>query len=155
MPCAATNALFDVVTCFPERSASLTNSNAGDVPPIVSTTTSISLSSIISFISCTTRLSHSLPANSRISRIFFTAISSPVFCFKRALFSFITSYTPEPTVPNPKIAILNIYYSLAKIFISKMPSKLLISSTSLDKSPVSFKISIDKEIVATPLTGIV
>ena len=155
MPCAATKALFDVVTCLPDKSASLTNSKAGDVPPIVSTTTSISLSSMISLISCTNKFSHSVPGNSRRSRIFFTTISSPVFSFKSALFCFITSYTPEPTVPNPNIAILNIIYSLANIFISKMPSKFPISSTILDKSPVSFKTSIDKEIVATPLTGMV
>ena len=68
-PFSATSSLFEVTTCFPAERHFETKSNAGVVPPMVSTTISVASSFSMSLKSFVNLLSFSSPGKSRRSRI--------------------------------------------------------------------------------------
>ena len=75
---------------------------------MVSTTTLTSGSSRITSMLFTNSTASWWPEKSRMSRIYFTSTGSPARRLIPAALRRITSSTPLPTVPNPKIAIFAI-----------------------------------------------
>ena len=120
LPCRASRALLAVTTCFLQEMASRTKSRATSVPPMSSTTMSISGSSRMSR-SREVRLSGSKGAWRRRSgsrsAAFFRTSSVPKRRARKSRRSLNSRATPWPTVPRPMSPTLTNRLFLFLIFL--------------------------------------
>ena len=109
LPCNARSALLAVTTCLPAAMASSTRLLAGSMPPITSTTMSISgsLTRSCQSLESVTR-SSTMPRARSILRqtTVLTSMGAPARRESSCALRLRTAYVPPPTVPSPAMPIL-------------------------------------------------
>ena len=110
MPSSASSALFAVTTALPDRSAVSSKERAGSMPPMTSTTMSMSSRLTRPGASVVIRPGSTVTPRVRPGRRTATPATctgAPTLAARSAAWSPISRYTSEPTLPQPSSATFN------------------------------------------------
>ncbi len=110
MPSSASSALFAVTTALPDPSAVSSSDLAGSMPPITSTTMSMSprlTRAVASVVSSPGSTATPRVRPGRRTATPATSSGAPIRAARSAAWSPISRYTSEPTMPQPSSATRN------------------------------------------------